>query len=172
MATTKSGWSEAGWGYVEASQGDAVLVASEAASTHVYIPRHVVSPLRWCICTLTNQCVRSPLTALALCCRFHHHHLDSDTFWQEDGGHGHLVARADQHDHPHLWDAWLAHVPCAATALCDEPARPCVARVACVTHPGIWVFGVHLFVRRLHAGGLTTLGEMFGLAVYFGASCT
>ena len=44
-----------------------------------------------------------------------------------------------------------------------------VLLVSCI--PAYGCLGFVPFVRRLHVGGLTTPGEMFGLAVYFGESC-
>ena len=42
-----------------------------------------------------------------------------------------------------------------------------VVLVSCI--PAYGCLGFIPFVRRMHVGGLTTPGEMFGLAVYFGA---
>lgn len=41
-----------------------------------------------------------------------------------------------------------------------------VLLVSCI--PAYGCLGFLPFVRRMHVGGLTTPGEMFGLAVYFG----
>ena len=107
-----------------------------------------------CLCP-PQQCARSPFTTSHPTprCKFYHHHLDNDTFWQDDTTHGCLVAHADQHDHPHIWDPWLARVPRAAAAFCMVRSvrahAPCVTRVV---HSGVWVFGIHAICEAVTRG--------------------
>ena len=161
------GYVDRDWGGVEEAWGDAEVVRDKAAAAHLSIPCSVVPSLRWWVSlflvllsefrgvigftTITSTAILFGKTTL---------HMDASSLvligaiTPASGILGSLVFPMLQRR-----CGWSnLHVLVLLVVL-----------VSCI--PAYGCLGFVPFVRRLKVGGLTTPGEMFGLAVYFGMWC-